>query len=171
MKRAGSAGLGSLSRNDPPAPWQRAARSTLGLPKRLWLACHLTHGCPVSLGGEGAVRARGPSGNWGPLPCLSTGSSADSAVCRGVEMNLFSLDRWASLVVQMVKNLPAVQETRVRSLGREVPSRREWQPTPVFLPRESERVTGRKAKGLQTEEIGCKCLVKVCVAMTTPGST
>ena len=34
-------------------------------------------------------------------------------------MNLFSLDRWASLVVQMVKNLPAVQETRVQSPGRE----------------------------------------------------
>ena len=37
-------------------------------------------------------------------------------------MNLFSLDRWASLVAQMVKNLPTVQETRVRSLGREGPS-------------------------------------------------
>ena len=28
---------------------------------------------------------------------------------------------WASLVAQMVKNLPAVQETLVRSLGREDP--------------------------------------------------
>ena len=28
---------------------------------------------------------------------------------------------WASLVTQMVKNLPAVQETRVQSLGREDP--------------------------------------------------
>ena len=28
---------------------------------------------------------------------------------------------WASLAVQTVKNLPAVQETRVRSLGREDP--------------------------------------------------
>ena len=37
--------------------------------------------------------------------------------------NLFSSDilRWASLVAQMVKNLPAVQETLVRSLGREDP--------------------------------------------------
>ena len=38
-----------------------------------------------------------------------------------------------------------------------------------------ERVTGRKARGLQTEEIGCMCqnffLLKFCVAMTTPGST
>ena len=27
--------------------------------------------------------------------------------------------KWASLVAQLVKNLPAVQETQVRSLGRE----------------------------------------------------
>ena len=42
-----------------------------------------------------------------------------------------------SLVAQTVKNLPAMQETWVRSLGREDPWRREWQPTPVFLPGES----------------------------------
>ena len=40
---------------------------------------------------------------------------------------------------QMVKDLPAVQETQAGSLGREYPLRREWQPTPVFLPRESHR--------------------------------
>ena len=28
---------------------------------------------------------------------------------------------WASLVAQAVKNLPLMQETQVRSLGREVP--------------------------------------------------
>ena len=39
-----------------------------------------------------------------------------------------------SLVAQMVKNLPAVQETWVQSLGQEDPWRRAWQPTPVFLP-------------------------------------
>ena len=42
----------------------------------------------------------------------------------------------ASLVVQTVKkNLPAMQETRVQTLGL-IPLRREWQPTPVFLPGE-----------------------------------
>ena len=34
----------------------------------------------------------------------------------------------------MVKNLPAVQETWIQSLGQEDPWRRKWQPTPVFLP-------------------------------------
>ena len=41
------------------------------------------------------------------------------------------------LAAQMVKNPPAVQETQVGSLGWEDPWRREWQPTPVFLPGES----------------------------------
>ena len=44
---------------------------------------------------------------------------------------------WDSLVAQKVKNLPAMQETQVQSLGREDPlERREWLPTPVFLPGE-----------------------------------
>ena len=37
----------------------------------------------------------------------------------------------------MVKILPAMRETSVQSLGWEDPWRREWQPTPVFLPGES----------------------------------
>ena len=43
---------------------------------------------------------------------------------------------WASLVAQLVKNLPAMWETWVRSLGWEDPWRREWLPTPVFWPGE-----------------------------------
>ena len=42
-----------------------------------------------------------------------------------------------SLVAQMVKNLPAMKETQVRSLGQKIPWRREWLPTPVFLPGDS----------------------------------
>ena len=42
-----------------------------------------------------------------------------------------------SLVVQLVKKPPVMQEeTWVRSLGWEGHWRREWQPTPVFLPGE-----------------------------------
>ena len=39
----------------------------------------------------------------------------------------------ASLVAQLVKNLPAMQEIQVQSLGQEDPLEKEWQPTPVFL--------------------------------------
>jgi len=37
---------------------------------------------------------------------------------------------------QKIKNLPAMQETGVWSLGQKYPRRTEWQPTPVFLPAE-----------------------------------
>ena len=41
------------------------------------------------------------------------------------------------LVVQIVKNLPAMQETRVQSLLWEIPWRRKKEPTLVFMPGES----------------------------------
>ena len=37
----------------------------------------------------------------------------------------------------MVKNLPVMQETQVRSLSWEDALEKEWPPTPVFLPGES----------------------------------
>ena len=42
----------------------------------------------------------------------------------------------ASLVAQMVKNLPVVQETQFDPWIRMMPWRRAWQPTPVFWPGE-----------------------------------
>jgi len=45
-----------------------------------------------------------------------------------------SLVIWASLVAQMVKNLPAVQETGFDPWVGRIPWRRERLPTPVFLP-------------------------------------
>ena len=44
---------------------------------------------------------------------------------------------WASLVVQLVKNPPAMQETWVWSWVGKIPWRRERLPTPVFWPGES----------------------------------
>ena len=43
----------------------------------------------------------------------------------------------AFLVAQMVKNLPAMWETWVQSLGWEDYLEKDWLPTPVFLPGES----------------------------------
>ena len=51
-------------------------------------------------------------------------------------MHIYYLSLGASLVVQVVKNLPAMQETQVQSLGWEDPWSRKWQPTPVFPPGE-----------------------------------
>ena len=42
----------------------------------------------------------------------------------------------ASLVAQLVKNPPAVQETQVQSLVGKILWKREWLPTSVFLPGE-----------------------------------
>ena len=44
---------------------------------------------------------------------------------------------WASPVAQLVKNLPAMRETWVWSLGWKIPWRRGWQSTAVFLPGKS----------------------------------
>ena len=43
---------------------------------------------------------------------------------------MYNTENHTSLVAQMVKNLPAVQETQVQSLRR---LEKEMQPTPVFL--------------------------------------
>ena len=43
---------------------------------------------------------------------------------------------WAFLMAQLLKNLPAMWETLVRSLGAEDPCRRERLPIPVFWPEE-----------------------------------
>ena len=49
---------------------------------------------------------------------------------------LSELDLYNVLMVAlMVKNLPAMQEPQVQSLGwtGKIPWRKEWQPTPIFL--------------------------------------
>ena len=51
----------------------------------------------------------------------------------------------------MVENLPEMQETWVRSKGWEIPWRREWLPTPAFLPGESpEQRSKLQSMGLQS---------------------
>ena len=46
---------------------------------------------------------------------------------------------WASLVAQLVKNVPAMWETWVQSLGWEDPLEKKWQLTPALLPGKSHR--------------------------------
>ena len=55
-------------------------------------------------------------------------------------------------MAQLVKNLPAMQETGVRALGLEDPLEGAWQPTPVLLPGESPWT--EEPGGLQSW--GCK---------------
>ena len=53
-----------------------------------------------------------------------------------ININAFNISIWASLVAQTIKNLPAKQETQVDPWVWKIPWRREWQPTPIFLPGE-----------------------------------
>ena len=76
-----------------------------------------------SAGKESACSAGDP----GSIP--GSGRSAG----KGIGYPLYS---WAFLVAQLVKNLPAMQETWVRSLVGKFSGRRERLPTPVFLPGE-----------------------------------
>ena len=50
-----------------------------------------------------------------------------------INTTLFTMG--ASLIAQLVKNLPALQETRFDFWVWKIPWRRKWQPTLVFLPR------------------------------------
>ena len=59
---------------------------------------------------------------------------------------------WASLLAQMIKNLPAMYKTWVQSLGWEDPLEEAGQPTLVFLPGESlwtEEPGGLQSMGSQ----------------------
>ena len=88
-------------------------------------------------------------------PCCSGSSAGEESACNAGDPGLilglgrFPGERigyplqysWVSLMAQMVKNLPAMQETWVQSLGWKIPWRRAWQPAPVFLPGEAWRAT------------------------------
>ena len=97
---------------------------------------HLVHS---SAGKESAWTA----GNPGSIPGLGTFPGEGI----GYPFQYF----WASLVAQMVKNLPAMAEIWVRSLGGEDPLE-ESMATSVFLPGESPRTEepgGLQSVGLQ----------------------
>ena len=57
-------------------------------------------------------------------------------------------------VAQTVKNLPAMQETPVRSLVRKILWRREWQSTPEILPGESHEQRNLAGHSLEGRRVG-----------------
>ena len=59
-------------------------------------------------------------------------------------------------MAQMVKNLPAIQETWIRSLSQEDPLEKGMQHTPVYLPREfhgQESLAGYNPWGLKESDV------------------
>ena len=108
---------------------------------------------PCNAGNPGSIPGSGRSpgeGNGYPLQysCLENPMDHRSLVgyspWGGKESDMTErLSTWteclcrAPLVAQMAKNLPAVQETWVRSLGQEDPRKKGMEPTPVFLSMEN----------------------------------
>ena len=75
------------------------------------------------------------------------GSTPGSGRSTGEGIGYPLQDSWASLVAQLVKNLPAVWETGFDPWVGKIPWRRERLPTPVFWPGEFHglcRTWGRK---------------------------
>ena len=70
------------------------------------------------------------------LPCPGM-TYCDSPPLLGGFCKFLMSPEWASLVAQMVKNLPTMQETQVDPWVGKSPWRRERLPTPVFWPGES----------------------------------
>ena len=73
---------------------------------------------------------------------------------------------WASLVAQMIKNLPAMWELRFNPWVAKIFWRRAWHPTPVFLPGEFqwiEEPCRLQSMGLQRMEVSQKSKHKTTV--------
>ena len=64
------------------------------------------------------------------IPCYFGGTFIEFVNC-------FAQYGWAFLVTQLVKNLPAMQETGFDPQVKKIPRRRKWQPTTVLLPGKS----------------------------------
>ena len=61
----------------------------------------------------------------------------------------------------MIKNPPAMQGTWVQSLGGEDPQRKEWQPTPVFLPGEIPWTEEPgEIQSMGSQRVGHDCVIK-----------
>ena len=75
---------------------------------------------------------------------------------------------WASLIAQLVRNLPAMQDTWVPSLAWEDPLKRGRLPTPVFWPREFHGLHGvaKSWTGLSYFHFQCTQVLQSCLLIS-----
>ena len=76
---------------------------------------------PACLFGNGQGFPGSSAGKESACHAGDSGSIPESGRSAGERLGYPLQDSWASLVVQLVKNLPAMRETLVRSLGWEDP--------------------------------------------------
>ena len=122
----------------------------LSLPSLPLGQLHQLSPCPPSLNWQWAFQGHASksaailTGIWDPGKAVTAGEAAwgwtrcstCSEPTRLGVVNL-ALQNWGFPQWLEVKNLPALQKAWVQSLSQEDPWRRAWQPTPLFLPRES----------------------------------
>ena len=104
--------------------------------KKMWLLMLSSQPrASSSLLGGSTHKIRGQSGS--PRGCVPPQSSDATRIQRlsvgDTQFRVRSAQHRASVMAQTIKHLPAMWETRVRSLDQEFPWRRQWQPTPVLL--------------------------------------
>ena len=63
--------------------------------------------------------------------------NSSDALQDGSPLEVYLVQCGGFLGGSVVKNLPVIQETRFDHKIGKIPGRREWQPTPVFLPGKS----------------------------------
>ena len=100
---------------------------------------------------EVAQRLTSDTSYWG----LGTEAWAASTVLRVKTEREHLEDNWREIMWDSNPNRGITRETKKKKKKREI-ERETFQRRASQL-QYSERVTGRKARGLQTEEIGCKC--------------
>ena len=86
------------------------------------------------LDGRGSEWTPGVGDGQGGLACCDLWGHKESNTTERLNWTELKLYIWAFPVAEMVKNLPEMQENLVWSLSGKICWRREWQPTPVFLP-------------------------------------
>ena len=132
----------------------------------IWGVCICTYGHSRCLSCNESICS---AGNAGSIPGLGRVFLPEES-CERVGHNLVTkhnnkihvyvcvlccASHWASLVAQLVKNSPTIQETRFDPWIGKIPCRRAWHLTPVFLPGESawtEEPGGLQPMGSQSIE-------------------
>ena len=119
------------------------------------------------------------SGVWGNTVVKAVGKLAPSLTAKGANHFIpfrvqFGNSSWwhqASLVAQMVKNPPAMQETQVRSLGREDPLEKGMATHSNILFWRipwTEEPGGPESMGLQTVRYNWSDLARIHIKMSMP---
>ena len=110
---------------------------------------YTAHQASLSMGFSGKSKERLLFPPPGHLP--DPGTAPASVMSPALAGGFFTTSATWKAVAQLVKNLPAMWDTWVWSLGQEDPLVREWLLTPVFLPGEFH---GQRLQSIGSQRVG-----------------